>query len=163
MLRPGRPGRPGAALRGALCLLHGLHAEPGFLFTGRPLPAHGLIDNGIPLDDRRLTLPQALSRAGYETYAVGKVHLTPYLADADSGLADGELYDLAADPDEQENLFHRPEHRATRDALLADLCRAYVEAGPLESPARLPWQDRSRISIARVRGPVPRQSGRRRG
>ena len=48
------------------------------LLTGRHLPAHGVVDNGIPLDARELTLPAALGAQGYATYAAGKLHLTPY-------------------------------------------------------------------------------------
>lgn len=52
------------------------------LFTGRCLPAHGVIDNGIPLDPRVDTLPAAFARAGFDTFAAGKLHLTPYQSPA---------------------------------------------------------------------------------
>ncbi len=58
------------------------------LLTGRHLPAHGVIDNGIPLDERELTLAQAFADRGYDTFAAGKLHLTPYLSPA--GLRHGE-------------------------------------------------------------------------
>ncbi|HOZ45690.1 MAG TPA: sulfatase-like hydrolase/transferase [Candidatus Hydrogenedentes bacterium] len=48
------------------------------LLTGRHLPAHGVIDNGIPLDTREATLAAILGHAGYDTFAAGKLHLTPY-------------------------------------------------------------------------------------
>lgn len=64
------------------------------LLTGRYPPAHGVIDNGIPLDERELTIPTVLTNAGYDTYAAGKLHLRPYLkADSD---APGELRDMWA-------------------------------------------------------------------
>ena len=52
------------------------------LLTGRHLPAHGLIDNGIALDPSELTMAEALSQQGYDTYAAGKLHLTPFRAPA---------------------------------------------------------------------------------
>lgn len=52
------------------------------LYTGRRLPAHGVIDNGIPLDEREVTLAQALAEAGYDTFATGKLHCTPYQSPA---------------------------------------------------------------------------------
>ncbi|HEO70814.1 MAG TPA: hypothetical protein ENN80_06075, partial [Candidatus Hydrogenedentes bacterium] len=55
------------------------------LLTGRHLPAHGVIDNGIPLDAREATLAQALACAGYATFAAGKLHLTPYQSEAARG------------------------------------------------------------------------------
>jgi arylsulfatase A-like enzyme len=55
------------------------------LLTGRHLPAHGVIDNGIPLDERELTMAGALAAAGYDTYAAGKLHLTPYQSPAGHG------------------------------------------------------------------------------
>ena len=53
------------------------------LLTGRHLPAHGVIDNGIPLDGREITMAGALAEAGYETFAAGKLHLTCYQAAAE--------------------------------------------------------------------------------
>ena len=52
------------------------------LLTGRHLPAHGVIDNGIPLDTSELTMADALAEQGYDTYAAGKLHLTPFRAPA---------------------------------------------------------------------------------
>jgi arylsulfatase A-like enzyme len=48
------------------------------LFTGLAPRAHGVRTNGIPLDRRFPTLPQALAEAGYRTHAVGKLHLLPF-------------------------------------------------------------------------------------
>lgn len=55
------------------------------LMTGRHLPAHGVIDNGIPLDEHEVTLAHVLAEAGYETFAAGKLHLTPYQSPAHYG------------------------------------------------------------------------------
>jgi len=55
------------------------------------------------------------------------------------GLQDGELYNVAEDPDEFQNLFHRDEHCAARDALMNDLLRSYAAAGPLEPFVVCDW------------------------
>jgi len=60
------------------------------LLTGRHLPAHGVIDNGIPLDLRVETLASALGKSGYDTFAAGKLHLTPFQSPA--GLNHGESF-----------------------------------------------------------------------
>ncbi|MGD8239831.1 MAG: sulfatase-like hydrolase/transferase, partial [Armatimonadota bacterium] len=48
------------------------------MFTGRTARGHGVRTNGIPLDPRIPTLPQALADAGYRTHSVGKVHLRTF-------------------------------------------------------------------------------------
>ncbi|MBN2310516.1 MAG: sulfatase-like hydrolase/transferase [Candidatus Hydrogenedentes bacterium] len=48
------------------------------LYTGLPPRAHGVRTNGIPLDRRFPTVPQALAAAGYDTGSVGKIHLSPF-------------------------------------------------------------------------------------
>ena len=54
------------------------------LFTGRHVAAHGVLDNGVPLNPASVTLPQVLGQAGYDTLSVGKLHFTPYLSPAES-------------------------------------------------------------------------------
>jgi len=64
------------------------------LFTGRHLLAHWVIDNGIPLDERELTLATVLSEHGYDTYAAGKLHFTPYQRTDPRGSGVGETFEL---------------------------------------------------------------------
>ena len=45
------------------------------LATGRTPRGHGVRTNGIPLDPRIPTMPEALRQEGYHTHAVGKLHL----------------------------------------------------------------------------------------
>jgi arylsulfatase A-like enzyme len=47
-------------------------------FTGLKPSDHHVRRNGIRLDKRIPTVPQALVSAGYRTHSVGKLHLTPY-------------------------------------------------------------------------------------
>ena len=51
----------------------------------------------------------------------------------------GELYDLAADPDELVNLWDQPEHVATKAALLAELADVNVAIENRSAPRPLPW------------------------
>ena len=51
----------------------------------------------------------------------------------------GELYDLRADPHEIENLFDRPEHRATRASLMDELLRRCAQADTRRVPAIAKW------------------------
>jgi len=46
------------------------------VMTGRYPKNHGTRDNGIPLRDEEITLPQVLRDNGYITAAIGKMHLT---------------------------------------------------------------------------------------
>lgn len=46
------------------------------VLTGRYPKNHGTRDNGIPLRDEEITLPQVLRESGYKTAAIGKMHLT---------------------------------------------------------------------------------------
>ena len=55
------------------------------------------------------------------------------------GQEDGELYDLCIDPHEFENLFHRDEHRAWRETLMARLLRANAQAGPIDPDIICDW------------------------
>lgn len=48
------------------------------LFTGLTPRGHGVRTNGIRLDPRHPTMPQALVEAGYRTHSVGKIHLQPF-------------------------------------------------------------------------------------
>jgi arylsulfatase A-like enzyme len=54
-------------------------------------------------------------------------------------LADGELYDLRADPHEHVNLFHDARHRRTRNALLQELLSAAGSAEPTMPPVLTDW------------------------
>ncbi len=51
--------------------------------TGRHLQAHRVLDNGIFLSEKELTMPEVFRRNGYRTFSVGKLHLQPV----------GETYD----------------------------------------------------------------------
>ena len=53
--------------------------------TGRHLQAHRLIDNGIPLPKTEKTLADVLGEHGYRTRSIGKIHLTPMGAPAETG------------------------------------------------------------------------------
>ena len=46
------------------------------VLTGRYPKNHGTRDNGIPLRDEEITLPQVLRENGYVTAAIGKMHIT---------------------------------------------------------------------------------------
>ena len=46
------------------------------VLTGRYPKNHGTRDNGIPLRDEEITLPQVLRDNGYLTAAIGKMHIT---------------------------------------------------------------------------------------
>ncbi len=48
------------------------------MFTGQTARGHGVRTNGIPLDPRVPTMPQALADAGYSTHSVGKIHLRQF-------------------------------------------------------------------------------------
>ena len=54
-------------------------------------------------------------------------------------LDDGELYDLAADPYELDNLYHHPSCQALRDEMLAKLCRRVGRAEPEHVPMVALW------------------------
>ena len=57
------------------------------IITGRYPSAHGLITNGMQLDDNReTTLTQVLAAADYRTASVGKIHLAP-VCDTDPAYA----------------------------------------------------------------------------
>ena len=46
------------------------------VLTGRYPKNHGTRDNGIPLRDEEITLPEVLRDSGYLTAAIGKMHIT---------------------------------------------------------------------------------------
>ena len=48
------------------------------LMTGRYPSANRVYDNGCPLPESEITLPQVLAVNGYDTVAFGKLHLTPW-------------------------------------------------------------------------------------
>jgi arylsulfatase A-like enzyme len=50
------------------------------IITGRTPRSNRVWDNGCPLPESETTLPEALAGAGYHTWAVGKLHLTPWWA-----------------------------------------------------------------------------------
>ncbi len=53
------------------------------LFTGMYPSAHGLRENGIPLDPNIPVLPEIMRQHGYTTASFGKLHLQPYGGDLD--------------------------------------------------------------------------------
>lgn len=53
----------------------------GSLLTGRYARHHGMTTNGRTMHDGLATLPGLLADAGWDTHAVGKLHLQPALAD----------------------------------------------------------------------------------
>ena len=57
----------------------------GTMITGLYPRHHGMTTNGRTMLDGLATLPGLLSRAGYDTYAVGKLHLQPIMADVSFG------------------------------------------------------------------------------
>ena len=59
-------------------------------FTGRHVQAHGVLNNGYPLSPDAVTLPGVLAEMGRRTAAFGKLHLTPWLADAESGFEESQ-------------------------------------------------------------------------
>ena len=58
------------------------------MFTGRTPRGHGVRTNGIGLDRRIPTMPQALADAGYRTASVGKIHLRPFTIPTGADCAD---------------------------------------------------------------------------
>jgi arylsulfatase A-like enzyme len=50
------------------------------MWTGLSVHAHRMRANGMHLDPTLPTIPGVLSSAGYRTYGVGKMHLTPFSA-----------------------------------------------------------------------------------
>ena len=57
----------------------------GTMITGLYPRHHGMTTNGRTMHDGLATLPGLLSRSGYDTHAVGKLHLQPIMADASLG------------------------------------------------------------------------------
>src|SRR5512144_1393727 len=47
------------------------------ILTGRCSGVHGTWSNGLPLRSSEITLAQICERQGYETAAIGKLHLEP--------------------------------------------------------------------------------------
>lgn len=56
------------------------------MLTGRYPNAHGVWTNGVPLPMHETTLPMALKPRGYDTRAIGKLHMTPTQAYRGAGL-----------------------------------------------------------------------------
>ncbi|NQU41558.1 MAG: sulfatase-like hydrolase/transferase [Lentisphaerae bacterium] len=58
--------------------------------TGRTARSNRVYDNGCALPESEVTLPQVLAEHGYDTRAIGKIHLTPY------GDPDGRYFESKA-------------------------------------------------------------------
>ena len=58
----------------------------GTLLTGLYPRRHGMVTNGRTLHADLVTLPGLLSERGYQTHAVGKLHLQPIMAPAHLGM-----------------------------------------------------------------------------
>lgn len=62
------------------------------LFSGRYARHHGLVSNGIALDEDIPLVSADLSAAGYRTHGVGKFHFQPILAAAEHRFPDSEAF-----------------------------------------------------------------------
>ena len=62
------------------------------LFTGLYPRNHGLVTNGMALDQEIPTLPGLLCAAGYHTHGVGKHHLQPILAPAERKMPESTAF-----------------------------------------------------------------------
>jgi arylsulfatase A-like enzyme len=62
------------------------------LFSGRYARHHGLTRNGIALPPDLALISNDLSRAGYQTYGVGKFHFQPILAPAEYAMPDSDAF-----------------------------------------------------------------------
>ena len=51
--------------------------------TGWTRRGHGVLCNGIPLNEEIPTMPEALKQAGYKTHSIGKIHANPWMPHED--------------------------------------------------------------------------------
>jgi DNA protecting protein DprA len=66
--------------------------ERASLLTGASLCGHGVWTDGVRLDETVPTLASHLAALGYRTACVGKMHLSPYAAPADSRSKESQAY-----------------------------------------------------------------------
>jgi arylsulfatase A-like enzyme len=62
------------------------------LFSGLYARQHGLLHNGIALNEDIELLSHAFAQAGYQTHGVGKFHFQPILAPADLNMPDSNAF-----------------------------------------------------------------------
>lgn len=79
--------RAGTRFANAYCASPACMPARATMFTGLSNRAHGVRGNGYPLNASIPTLPGLLAGAGYDTYAVGKMHLQNYHSGGDEQMA----------------------------------------------------------------------------
>ncbi|MCF7816405.1 MAG: sulfatase-like hydrolase/transferase [Kiritimatiellales bacterium] len=93
-----RLARDGCSFRRAYCNNSVCMPARSTMITGLYPRQHGCITNGTVLPESVPTLPQVLSRHGYRTHSVGKLHLQPYSmkdsAESTEGWLSGEITSL---------------------------------------------------------------------
>jgi arylsulfatase A-like enzyme len=84
-----RLAREGCSFRRAYCNNSVCMPARATMMTGLYPRQHGCITNGTKLPENVPTLPQVLSRHGYRTHAVGKMHFQPQSAENSAESLDG--------------------------------------------------------------------------
>ena len=87
----------------------------GTMITGRYPRRHGMTTNGRTMHEGLATLPGLLSRAGYDTHAVGKLHLQPIMADPSFGFPESVPFWKAGLGEGWKRTLLRLRHRRLHD------------------------------------------------